>query len=59
MGHPAVLVFAHVDLCCAAQEMMDWAAMLYMAVAHTNGGSTEMYEAELTRLQLQVGQARS
>ena len=26
------------------EELMDWAAMLYMAVAHTNGGNTEMYE---------------
>ena len=33
---------------------MDWAAMLYMAVAHTNGGNTEMYEAEMNRMRLQA-----
>ena len=37
-----------------AEELMDWAAMLYMAVAHTNGGNTEMYEAEMNRMRLQV-----
>ena len=26
------------------EELMAWAAMLDMAVAHTNGGNTEMYE---------------
>lgn len=37
-----------------AEELMDWAAMLYMAVAHTNGGNTEMYEAEMSRMRLQA-----
>eukprot|EP00619_Florenciella_sp_RCC1007_P005147 CAMPEP_0205932228 /NCGR_PEP_ID=MMETSP1325-20131115/29254_1 /ASSEMBLY_ACC=CAM_ASM_000708 /TAXON_ID=236786 /ORGANISM="Florenciella sp., Strain RCC1007" /LENGTH=90 /DNA_ID=CAMNT_0053301915 /DNA_START=30 /DNA_END=299 /DNA_ORIENTATION=- len=37
-----------------AEELMDWAAMLYMAVAHTNGGNTEMYEAEMNRMRLQA-----